>query len=573
MCLLAACGPAPAADAHYALPDLLAGTPASGVDATIAADTDESSGLTEPSADSQQIDNTTDTSEQPFSDGDDAAGDSTTQAAADAVSDGPGDVAEVSDSTVDTVILDATPDTSAPDGDAADAPPQDQVQLLDVPPPDVPPPDVPPPDVPPPDVPPPDVPPPDAVQPDVPPPQWASNPALMVQNMHQSWQQDPASTVTVSWTTEASNLTTYTPRLLVAPADQAGLYEGQLLSTGKVFEGLGTAYESTVGPVVGPKVAWHVEATGLQPDTDYVARAGTWQSLDAKSGSLVGGDLGPVLHFRTAPAPGDPKPMQFVLAGDSRNGLPKIKANMPYLGTIQALAWFFNGDMNPVGTQDEWNAWFDAMQPVLRNRPLMPVQGNHEVLAEYYYAQFALPIMPGLPVAYHEHAWSLGIGNAHFVGLDANSDQAAVDQVPWLEADLQAAAANPQVEWIVATMHHSAYSACAVHGSTPRVQLNWVPLFEKYGVDLVFSGHDHDYERSVPILGNQPAPPGQGVQYVVAGAFFAPAYAAGTQWWTATSVSGDLGNFAILTITGKKLAVQAFTGDGAKLIDQFTLQH
>ncbi|MBI5608333.1 MAG: metallophosphoesterase, partial [Deltaproteobacteria bacterium] len=308
-------------------------------------------------------------------------------------------------------------------------------------------------------------------------------------------------------------------------------------------------------------------------DTDYVARAGTWQSLDGPSGQISGADLSPPVHFRTAPPPGASTPMHFVLAGDSRSGLPSIAANMPYFSKIPALAWFFNGDMNPSGTQDEWNDWFSTMQPILYDRPLMPVQGNHEIFSDYYYAQFALPVMPGLPAAYHEHAWALTIGNAHCVGLDANSDQAVADQVPWLEADLQAASTNPGVEWIVATMHHSAYSACPVHGSTARLQQYWVPVFEKYGVDLVFSGHDHDYERTVPILGNKPAAPGQGVQYVVVGAFFAPPYAAGTDWWTVVSLSGTEGNLATLTITGKLATIKAFTGDGSKLIDEFSLQH
>jgi hypothetical protein len=56
-------------------------------------------------------------------------------------------------------------------------------------------------------------------------------------------------------------------------------------------------------------------------------------------------------------------------------------------------------------------------------------------------------------------------------------------------------------------MHHPAYSA-GYHGSNKDVQETWVPIFERYDVDLVLSGHDHDYQRTEPI---------QGVTYIVSG--------------------------------------------------------
>ncbi|MBI5607594.1 MAG: hypothetical protein HY902_01790, partial [Deltaproteobacteria bacterium] len=100
---------------------------------------------------------------------------------------------------------------------------------------------------------------------DVPAPKWAGNPALMVLNLHQTWQHDPSTTVTVSWTTEAGDLGNYVPRLLLAPAGDVDANGANFLSKGKVFEGLGTGYSTPIGSSPGPKVAWHVEATGLQP--------------------------------------------------------------------------------------------------------------------------------------------------------------------------------------------------------------------------------------------------------------------------------------------------------------------
>ena len=61
--------------------------------------------------------------------------------------------------------------------------------------------------------------------------------------------------------------------------------------------------------------------------------------------------------------------------------------------------------------------------------------------------------------------------------------------------------------WIIATMHHPPYSG-GYHGSSTEVRAAFSPLFERYGVQLVLAGHDHDYQRSRVI---------SGVTYVVTG--------------------------------------------------------
>ena len=64
----------------------------------------------------------------------------------------------------------------------------------------------------------------------------------------------------------------------------------------------------------------------------------------------------------------------------------------------------------------------------------------------------------------------------------------------WLEADL-AATSQP---WKVAFFHRSPYSSGAEHGSDLAVRSAFGPMFEKHGVQLVLSAHEHDYERLVP---------------------------------------------------------------------------
>jgi 3',5'-cyclic AMP phosphodiesterase CpdA len=58
------------------------------------------------------------------------------------------------------------------------------------------------------------------------------------------------------------------------------------------------------------------------------------------------------------------------------------------------------------------------------------------------------------------------------------------------------------VDWIIVQMHQCAASSSATgNGSDLGIRREWLPLFDRYQVDLVLCGHDHDYERSFPVRG------------------------------------------------------------------------
>jgi len=404
---------------------------------------------------------------------------------------------------------------------------------------------------------------------------YATNPERTPVSLHATWQRDPATSLTFSWTTQTKDTAAYQPRVWFAPVSQAGAGgKGLPFEAANFAAGSGQIYDTLIED---PAVAWHVELTGLQPDTEYVYRVGTYAAVDLAKKTFEAPDWSPAFTIRTAPPKGNRKPYTFVMAGDSRGGSDQIRANMkreqPHLGyqDIDALAWFFNGDFTPFGYQSEWNDWFDAMSLVLTHRVLMPVQGNHEVIADVYYGQFELPRVPALPEELKEHVWSLDVGNIHFVGLDSNTTDnvSHPDVLTWLQADLEAADSDPDIDWTIVMMHHAPYSA-SKHGSTKRLQEHWVPLFEAHGVDLVFSGHDHNYERTKPIRDGKVAEDGAAPVYVVAGAFYAPAYSNGQEWFTAVSHHGNKANYVIVDVDGKTMRLKALSGDGKEVLDEFT---
>jgi predicted MPP superfamily phosphohydrolase len=91
--------------------------------------------------------------------------------------------------------------------------------------------------------------------------------------------------------------------------------------------------------------------------------------------------------------------------------------------------------------------------------------------------------------------YSFKKGNVHFFALD--SDYLDPKQLDWLEKEL----ANAGTDWKICFFHHPLYSSGAFHGSSTELRTILEPLFLKYGVQVVFSGHEHVYERVKPQKG------------------------------------------------------------------------
>jgi hypothetical protein len=85
-------------------------------------------------------------------------------------------------------------------------------------------------------------------------------------------------------------------------------------------------------------------------------------------------------------------------------------------------------------------------------------------------------------------------GDVRFFALDSN--YLDPEQLQWLEKELQSSGSD----WKIAYFHHPMYSS-AYHGPTIEVRNALEPLFQKYGVDVVFAGHEHVYERIYPQKG------------------------------------------------------------------------
>jgi hypothetical protein len=87
-------------------------------------------------------------------------------------------------------------------------------------------------------------------------------------------------------------------------------------------------------------------------------------------------------------------------------------------------------------------------------------------------------------------------GNVQFFALDSNYMNP--QQLDWLQKELQGASNS---SWKICFFHHPLYSSARKHGPATDLRLLLEPIFLKYGVNVVFSGHEHIYERILPQKG------------------------------------------------------------------------
>ncbi len=220
--------------------------------------------------------------------------------------------------------------------------------------------------------------------------------------------------------------------------------------------------------------------------------------------------------FATAPSPGSTAPFSFVVFGDTRNG---VEQHRRVLEKVIAEAPSFvlaTGDMVDEGySEEQWQAFFDVELPLMKTTVLFPALGNHDRqgrgrTADTYRAYFAVPENG----ADTERYYAFTFASARFVVLDSNSYSFALtDQSAWLERELIAARQDPAIRHIFIVMHHPPFSV-SLHGGAVDLRERWTPLFEKYQVSAVFSGHDHVYERALH----------NGIHYFVSGGGGAPLY-------------------------------------------------
>jgi len=270
---------------------------------------------------------------------------------------------------------------------------------------------------------------------------------------------------------------------------------------------------------------------GLTPDTIYCYALANGSPMTERIG------------MRTAPLASSTKPVRFLAFGDSGSGgndqyaLRERMLDVPYDLIIHTGDVAY--DDGTIG-QYEDNV-FGVYAEMFSSLPFYPAAGNHD-----YKTQSGAPFRDvfALPDDNGEKWYSYDWGMVHFAAIDTESDYAT--QAAWLAADLAASTAP----WKIVYMHRPPYSS-GNHGSDTRLRGLLAPVFEKYGVQLVLAGHDHDYERMKPQ---------NGVAYVVTGGGGKGTYDVGVSSFTA--FSDEVIHFVQVDVSSDKLVLHAIDANG-----------
>jgi hypothetical protein len=356
---------------------------------------------------------------------------------------------------------------------------------------------------------------------------------------------DPRTSVVMTWRTGDDQ--TRVARVRFAAGD--GLPAEQLT---EARDGVTFLFQGGFSSVPDERVLIHeAHLCGLAPDTAYsyqVGGEGAWS---------------PVYTFRTAPAVVDSSTeVAIAFVGDSRGGYEVWGEVVAALRQRAPDLVLYSGDAVTFGPiQDEWDTFFDRGEALFATAPVIFAHGNHEVNSVVYYAQVALPG--------DEENFSLDYGFAHLTVLNDTPLEPAViggATRDFLAADL---AAHADARWKLVMHHRAQWSAAQNHGSAVALQQAWGPVIDQHGVDLVLNGHEHNYERTHPMVGGRVAEGDQrGTVYVVSGGAGADLYDNGSDVWTA--LSRKVHGAALLRIRRDQLVFEAFEPSGAP-IDSFTL--
>ena len=345
-----------------------------------------------------------------------------------------------------------------------------------------------------------------------------------VAGLHLQFGADASTEMVVSW---------HTLQPVQNPKVVLGHLDGRLEQT---VEAVPTSY--TDAKSQQRVYAYHAKLTGLQPDSAYLYCAvhdgaapefATFRTSPRGRAPITFtsfGDQGtPTLGRKFVP----PEGVQLASPVFVNDNLGSPAAGDTTLGVerLSPLFHLFNGDLCYANVADDrvrtwWDFWTNNSRSA-RKRPWMPSAGNHEnelgngpIGYQAYQTYFSVPDASGqtditrglwyaftagsirvLSIANDDICYQDG-GNSYVRGYSQGAQKA------WLEKELAAARDNHDIDWIIVCMHQVAIStADKFNGADLGIREEWVPLFDKYGVDLVVCGHEHHYERSHPIRGHE----------------------------------------------------------------------
>ncbi|MBN2151737.1 MAG: metallophosphoesterase family protein [Candidatus Lokiarchaeota archaeon] len=377
-----------------------------------------------------------------------------------------------------------------------------------------------------------------------------------------SWSDDPTTTMTVAWESpqpapktlqwaDAASFSSYNQIVATERDDRA--------TTGRYH------YNATI--------------TGLLPNTPYYYR--------------VPGFHDQVTPFKTAPS--STVPFTFFAYGDSREASLINSEHVGLLSQMSALASQGSMPAFILNTGDlatdwddvqSWDIHFQTIKPLAQSVPYVVATGNHEwneAVPDRDNAHTLIHEFPSTgPGQINETSFAFQFSNAYIICLgyphDGTSSRSAR---AWLEGQLAYANASSSIDWVFLAWHRPPFTGTTSRDDNNGVKNNTADLLHKYDADLVFLGHDHNYQRiNITHSSNYT----NDVTYIITGGGGAPLYDVASASWDGTDATGQYGEkYFGATVVAKstyeflEVAVDGLTATftsyelGGAIIDQFSI--
>ncbi|PWA91549.1 purple acid phosphatase [Artemisia annua] len=288
--------------------------------------------------------------------------------------------------------------------------------------------------------------------------------------------------IRVTWTTSDSS----SPSLVeygTSPGEYTYRGHGDTTSYSYLLYNSGTIHHTVIGP--------------LDHNTVYYYRCG---------------GQGPELSFKTPPSE---LPVTFAVAGDlGQTGW--TKSTLDHIDLCEYDLHLLPGDLSYADyIQSRWDTWGNLVQPLASARPWMVTQGNHEKENIPFFKDGFESFNARWKMPYEESGstsnlyYSFEVAGAHVVMLGSYTDyDENSDQYNWLKADLSSVD-REKTPWLLALFHVPWYNSNNAHqGEGDKMMEAMEPLLYAAGVDIVFAGHVHAYERTKRVYNGKSDPCG-----------------------------------------------------------------
>jgi hypothetical protein len=355
-----------------------------------------------------------------------------------------------------------------------------------------------------------------------------------------TWSSNPENSIDIQWRTNTTV--------------DASTLKYREIGTTKVYSAIAEKIQMEDRMLMNDRISYHytVKLTNLKPGTSYeysISKCAEWSNLELFTTS----------HINTS--------FSFLWFGDTHYS-SKFGEVLKQGWSTHPDASFFSivGDLVSDGlNRDQWDALLNYSKETTSRIPFMSVPGNHDnragLGAKMYCDLFSYPLNgpEGVP---KEQTYSFTYKNTLFLMIDATSPINL--QSPWIETQL----ASTKATWKIAMFHFAPYNREEPY---PEIQKAWIPLFDKYHVDMVFGGHLHYYMRSKPMNGGLVVPStNNGTIYTISVGIPSQDQQFPEEPY-AQVVNGNGHLYQYVKINGNSLYFESKNSQG-KMIDQFEIK-